>query len=547
VSARPRRVAVIVLSSVVGLFLVLLGAWAIDSAVHSGQVVRNVTLGDENVGGLTEAELAMTVAELAEQTAERPVVIETPNGTLELPASEAGLSLDEATTLDDVLDTGRDRSFFTQPFVWLGSILRPHLVEPTYRADRSLAETAIAELTRANLTPPVEPTIVFEDDEIVAVPGQDGVQLDPSPLGDLLTTAAGGADPIAVPLATAPLPPTYSDSNIEAVAAEATALAEQGLTVVVGGRSTPLKTTTLKSWMRASPAPDGDQLILSIDAETVESDVLAAVGSVGETPTQLTWNVSGGGISYTEGSPGTTCCAEDSSDRIVDALRAGQNQVQLELIVREPDHDAAWAESMQITQQVSTFTTPHACCESRVTNIQRIADIVRGAVIPPGDTFSVNGYVGQRTAAKGFVEAGVIYNGVFTNDVGGGVSQFATTLFNAAFFAGLELPEYQAHTIYISRYPYGREATLSFPSPDLKIRNNTPFGILIWPTYTDTSVTVTLYSTPWISGEETGQREERAGACRRVITERTRTWLADGRREVDTVSALYQPGEGIRC
>jgi vancomycin resistance protein YoaR len=547
VSARSRRIAITVFSSVAGLFLVLLGAWAIDSAMHSGQVVRNVTLGDENVGGSTETELALTVGAIAERTAERPVVVETPNGSLEIPAGDVGLSLDEATTVDQVLDTGRDRSVLIQPFVWLGSIFSPHRVEPTYRADRSLAETAIAELAGANLTPPVEPTIVFEDDEIVALPGQDGIQLDPSPLGDLLTTAARSDDPIVVSLDTVPLPPIYSDANIQAVAAEATALAEQGLTVVVGGRATPLKTTTLKSWMRASPAPDGNQLVLRIDAETVESDVLAAVGSVGETPRQLTWDVSGGGVSYTEGSPGTTCCAEDSADRIVDALRAGQNQVELELTVREPDHDAAWAESMQITQEVSTFTTPHACCESRVRNIQRIADIVRGAVIPPGETFSVNGYVGQRTAAKGFVEAGVIYNGVFTNDIGGGVSQFATTLFNAAFFAGLELPEYQAHTIYISRYPYGREATLSFPSPDLKVRNNTPFGILIWPTYTDTSVTVTLYSTPWISAEQTGQREERAGACKRVITERTRTWLADGRREVDTVSALYQPGEGIRC
>ena len=52
--------------------------------------------------------------------------------------------------------------------------------------------------------------------------------------------------------------------------------------------------------------------------------------------------------------------------------------------------------------------------------------------------------------------------------VGGGISQFATTLFNAAFFAGLDIPEYQSHSIYITRYPYGREATLSYPAPDLE-------------------------------------------------------------------------------
>ncbi len=202
---------------------------------------------------------------------------------------------------------------------------------------------------------------------------------------------------------------------------------------------------------------------------------------------------------------------------------------------------------MQITTPISSFTTNHACCESRVTNIHRMADLLRGVVIEPGETFSINDTVGQRTRAKGFVEAGVIYNGRFEQDVGGGVSQFATTTFNAGFFGGLDLVEYMAHTIYISRYPYGREATLSYPSPDLKIRNNTPYGVLIWPTYTGTSITVTLYSTPWVSGEQTGQSESPAGRCTRVTTQRTRTWVSDGHQEVDTVTALYQPAEGVLC
>jgi vancomycin resistance protein YoaR len=176
-----------------------------------------------------------------------------------------------------------------------------------------------------------------------------------------------------------------------------------------------------------------------------------------------------------------------------------------------------------------------------------MSDMVRGAVVAPGETFSLNDFVGPRTTAKGFAEAGVIYNGRFTTDVGGGVSQFTTTLFNTAFFAGLDFVEYQAHTIYISRYPYGREATLSHPKPDLKFTNTTPFGILLWPTYTDTSVTVTMYSTPWVQADQTGQSTARSGRCTRVTTDRTRTWLIDGRQEVDTVSALYQPAEGVTC
>ena len=191
-----------------------------------------------------------------------------------------------------------------------------------------------------------------------------------------------------------------------------------------------------------------------------------------------------------------------------------------------------------------------------------MADTLRGTVIAPGATFSINGTVGQRTKAKGYVEAPIIGGDyVFDTDVGGGVSQFATTMFNAAFFAGLDIPEYFMHGLYISRYPYGREATLSFPGPDLKVRNSTPYGVLIWPTYTGSSITVTLYSTHYVAGEQTGQvRAESAskpppnsppdtpsaGPCVNVTTERTRTYV-DGHKVVDHFSGQYAPAEGWSC
>ena len=123
----------------------------------------------------------------------------------------------------------------------------------------------------------------------------------------------------------------------------------------------------------------------------------------------------------------------------------------------------------------------------------------------------------------------------------------ATTLFNAAFFAGLDFGEYQSHSLYISRYPYGREATMGFPHPDLQIKNTTPYGVLIWPTYTDTSLTVTLYSTHFVDSQQTGQTQGPRGACTRVTTERTRTYVSDGHQVVDKVFATYRPSEGVNC
>jgi vancomycin resistance protein YoaR len=119
-------------------------------------------------------------------------------------------------------------------------------------------------------------------------------------------------------------------------------------------------------------------------------------------------------------------------------------------------------------------------------------------------------------------------------------------MFNAAFFAGLDFEAYQSHSIYISRYPYGREATLSYPLPDLVVANNTPYGMLIWTGYTSTSITVELWSTPYFDVEQTGQSSYTIGECTREETFRSRT-DPDGEVLEDMVFATYRPGEGLDC
>src|SRR5262249_18604136 len=110
---------------------------------------------------------------------------------------------------------------------------------------------------------------------------------------------------------------------------------------------------------------------------------------------------------------------------------------------------------------VGSFTTPFPCCQPRVTNIRRAAQLLDGTVLPPNGRFSLNGALGRRTIAKGFVPAPSISGGELVDSVGGGISQVSTTLYNAAFFSGLKLVAHTPHSFYISRYPPGREATIS--------------------------------------------------------------------------------------
>jgi len=161
----------------------------------------------------------------------------------------------------------------------------------------------------------------------------------------------------------------------------------------------------------------------------------------------------------------------------------------------EPKLTTARAASLGVKERISTFTTYYPCCPTRNRNIQLVADEVDGAIVMPGETFSLNGYTGPRTAAQGYVPAPVISGGKLKNEVGGGISQFATTLFNAVFFSGLKDVYHKTHSFYISRYPAGREATVYYSSVDLKFTNDSPHAVLIDTSWTNTSITVSFFST----------------------------------------------------
>ena len=147
----------------------------------------------------------------------------------------------------------------------------------------------------------------------------------------------------------------------------------------------------------------------------------------------------------------------------------------------------------QVDQLIGSFTTEHPCCAPRVTNIHRMAEIVDDTVVAPGGTFSLNAKSGRRTFEGGFVNAPAIADGELVDQIGGGVSQFSTTLFNAVWFAGLDSVAHQPHSKYISRYPPGREATLDYDTIQNIFRNDTGVPVVIRTATTSTSVTVALY------------------------------------------------------
>ncbi len=403
-----------------------------------------------------------------------------------------------------------------------------------------------------DLRRPVDAGIEHDGDEFSVIPSIAGQTPDIETLARQISAAVdAGVDTVAIPMSD--VAAEVTDEDAAGYAAELNDRVGDGVEVAIGGQKALLTASAL------GPATDvawanGDWQV-RLDYDRVDAELARLFPDVGQEGGEATFTVEydddieddPGTVVIVPGAPKTICCDEASARRIEQAITTELDVATLLFKSVEGERGTEWATSLGIDENIGSFTTSYTAGQSRVTNIRLIAELTQGVILQPGETFSLNEYVGRRTTEKGFVPAGTIVNGHLVDSVGGGISQFATTLFNAAFFGGLEFESYQSHSIYFSRYPYGREATISWPAPELKISNPTPHAVLIWPTSTANSVSVDLYSTKWAEVEQTGQWEGAVGAaCTRVTTERTRTLVEDDTEIVDTVFATYRP-EGIAC
>ena len=509
-----------------------------DSEIREGAVVAGV-----DIGGLEPEEAVTALEPVVQEVAETVIELQFLDQVITVPAAELGISLDAERTL---AEADNPPPPVVRPAAWLYDLFASREVSPAVTTDLgTLAntvdpytdpETPRIELVDGAFRPVLSTDVPVPDMELLAQRLEEAVLQNVGGTA-VVEVPIGGmepADPIAVALATA-------------LAVRANDISAGGVTVQLEGTAEvfSIGELELRHFMVLEGEQHDRQLALDSRISATLASFFVGIGAEG-IPATLGLDEAGN-VTISDGVAGFRCCHETAAEVLLAGMMEGHDPVTLPAAPAPHPRGREWAESLGITDLVAEFTTPFRPGQDRVRNIARISELTRGVVIEPGQRFSVNGHVGPRTLNNGFVPAAMILDGVFVDSVGGGISQYATTLFNAAFFAGLEFIDYQSHSIYLSRYPYGREATVSYPAPDLVIENNTPYGVMLWPTTADDSITVRLYSTPWVLAEQTNQWSEARGtSCTRVVTERTRTWLEDGRSETDTVRALYRP-EGLNC
>jgi vancomycin resistance protein YoaR len=220
--------------------------------------------------------------------------------------------------------------------------------------------------------------------------------------------------------------------------------------------------------------------------------------TVGRTPADARFAVDAQAhIRVVPAKPGVVLDVPRSAARVLAAAgRPAGRTAQLVIGEQQPQRTTEQAQAMGITGAVGSFETIYGGDPNRIHNVQLVAHLVDGKLIAPGATFSFNGATGERTAEKGFLQAPVIINGELQTGLGGGICQVSTTVFNAAYEAGLPITARTNHALYISHYPLGRDATVNYPDIDLKFVNDTSHWLLLRTFVGSSSLTVTLYGTP---------------------------------------------------
>lgn len=520
-------------------------AWTAHVSSEGEVVAPNVQLAGIDISGLSPDAVVEHVSDRELDLLSTPVIIDLGERRVVMTAAEIGYDYLHNDTVTEVVSARHGDGAWTEFLAWAATPFSTVTIGDSYVLDE---EDARQRLSRDDfvIADPVEPSITIADSAVAIEPGVDGVGIGVDDIVDALARADVASGAVDVEATLVPLPPSVSDQVAEDLVDDVNLLTRPGFLAIVGNQSAHLTPGQVRSHLESS-AGDGE-MDISLDVisfqETLEARFDEPIGDLVRPTLEV---VDGDVVVVASGTPPQVCCSPDSVHAAVDDyLSGGPSWHVLETRTSDDETFIAWANGIDVTEPVAEFTTSHACCENRVVNIQTIADALTGKYLVPGETLSLNEFVGPRTREKGYLPAGAIRGGHMTDEVGGGVSQFVTTMFNAAFYGGLDLDEYQSHSVYFGRYPFGREATLSIPGPDLVMTNNTDYPVLIWPTYTPTSITVTLYSTLNVDVEEVDQRITFRNQCRQSEIDRQRTFR-DGRVVVDTIVANYRPADGIDC
>jgi vancomycin resistance protein YoaR len=451
----------------------------------AGDVPRGVEVLGLDLGGLSRAEAVTTLRNhvAGDKGLATPVKVDIAGRGASVDPAEVGLAVDVEATIDAATRGGP-------------TLFSPRKVPPVITVDQDRLDATLRKTAGKLGTAVRAPAVAFDGLTPRAIYPQPGRDLDPRLSAEALRTGWLSGGTVIVPLV---------EVHPATTAAEVDQLME---TVARPAVSAPVTVTSERGTLSIPPAAIAASLQLTadkagkieprIDEKKLRSALGTQLAKLETKPKDARFAFAGGKPTIVDGGEGVTVDLAGAIPQILTALKSADNRTaQASLTTSAPKLAKAELEKLGVKEKISTFTTKFTggLSSSRSHNIVQAAKQVSGALVLPGKTFSLNGHTGERGYKQGYKDAPVILNGKLVPGVGGGVSQFTTTLFNATYYAGLEDVEHKPHSYYFDRYPAVIESTIFWPNLDFKFRNDSPYGVLLDTAWTSNSITVSVWST----------------------------------------------------
>lgn len=478
--------------------IVVLGAWMGTSAVASaGEVLEGVAVAGVPVSGLAPGELMTRLAPAARAFDRRPLTLTVGTRTWLKTPEAMGITVDLKRSSVNALGAGR-----SNPFAWMLHSLssRERKLAWVPRIDEDKLKAGVEELTRLVNVEAFNGNFAVAGSQVKVTPPREGVALLTSAARTTLVRAAinpRAADRVNLPVRRTA--PQIKPGQLERVKQQAEGILGGPVEFTIGNKTIRVPAERIAPALKVKEIKSGSvkSLELSADPAILKNQIVAFAPGVNLQPKDASFSLAGEKVVLRPSVDGTTIDTVQAATALVGLATGQRRPIALPITVQKAELSTDAASKLGIAGRISSFSTTFDGRNApRVGNIDRMARAMDGKVIKPGEIFSLNGATGDRSVANGYQEAGILVDGELVPGIGGGVCQVATTLFNAVYNAGLEVVERSNHSLFISKYPVGKDAMVNFGVQDLRFRNDSKYGLLLKAQVSDKDLTVSLYSSP---------------------------------------------------
>lgn len=469
---------------------VLILALYVALAMRSGGAAASgTTVGGVDIGGMSPAEAATAVSTSLGARQDKKLRVTAFDQTFVVKPSDVGLSLDAEASVAPAY--GRTWN----PIELVGGLLGGGQWPAIPAVDAAALTERVQLIADALNVAPIEPVLTIKDGEAVLVEGTPGRALDEEATASALTAA------VLLPRAPIQAPVIKVDPTVSTeTAQDALAFARTAISapVIVQAESVTAMIPAAAVGNALTFSASNGALVPALDGTILHRAIRKELKPIEIKGRDATFKIRGGRPKVVKSKVGRGVSDDELASAVASVLdeNAGARSVIVSVGLREPDLTTEQARQLGVTERMSTFTQAFPYAAYRVQNIGEAARRMNGTLLMPGEVFSMNDTIKERTEANGYTVGFVVgEGGVFDEQLGGGVSTAATTAWTAGFYAGMERVQTVAHSIYISRYKPGLEATVAWGIFDLKFRNDTPTAVFITSSITNGSITVSLWGT----------------------------------------------------